>query len=160
MTIGEIDGVYQHLNLAILDMTDQTAFGGINPKDQATIQDFTILLDELSAYYSTGSGKVNDLDDEDSDNLVNFFDKLADYYFWGDGEDDKDADELFEIYDKLKFVFRGENSEFNMLTDEELMDLYDKIEEDEEFEFEYEEEMYYDWVDMLDMIELEKEEYQ
>lgn len=98
------------------------------------------------------------MDEEDSEDLVEFFDTLADYYFWGDGEDDKDADELFEIYDKLKFVFRGEN-DFNMLTDDELEELYEKIEDDEEFEFEYQEEMYYDWVDMLDMIELEKEEY-
>lgn len=95
-------------------------FSGINPKDQASIMDFTILLDKLSEYYATGSGKVNDLDDEDSEDLVIFFDKLADYYFWGDGEDDKDANELYQIYAKLKFVFAGEQTEFNMLTDEEL----------------------------------------
>jgi hypothetical protein len=47
-----------------------------------------------------------------------------------------------------------------MLSNEEIAELFDAIENEEEWEFEYEEEMYYDWVDMMDLLEEEKEDYQ
>jgi len=105
----------------------------------------TMLLDKLSEYYAEGSGLV---------------DKLADYYFWGEGEDDEGADELLEVYTKLTEVFSGKQNEYNMLSNEEIAELFDAIENEEEWEFEYEEEMYYDWVDMMDLLEEEKEDYQ
>lgn len=160
LTIAEIDEVYQHLNLAILDVTDKYAFDGLNPKSKASVMDFTMLLDKLSEYYAEGSGLVNDLDEQDSESLSDFFDKLADYYFWGEGEDDEGADELLEVYTKLTEVFSGKQNEYNMLSNEEIAELFDAIENEEEWEFEYEEEMYYDWVDMMDLLEEEKEDYQ
>lgn len=160
LTIAEIDEVYQHLNLAILDVTDKSAFDGLNPKSKASVMDFTMLLDKLSEYYAEGSGLVNDLDAQDSESLSDFFDKLADYYFWGEGEDDEGADELLEVYTKLTEVFSGKQNEYNMLSNEEIAELFDAIENEEEWEFEYEEEMYYDWVDMMDLLEEEKEDYQ
>lgn len=160
LTIAEIDEVYQHLNLAILDVTDKSAFDGLNPKSKASVMDFTMLLDKLSEYYAEGSGLVNDLDEQDSESLSDFFDKLADYYFWGEGEDDEGADELLEVYTKLTEVFSGKQNEYNMLSNEEIAELFDAIENEEEWEFEYEEEMYYDWVDMMDLLEEEKEDYQ
>lgn len=48
LTIAEIDEVYQHLNLAILDVTEKSAFDGLNPKSKASVMDFTMLLDKLS----------------------------------------------------------------------------------------------------------------
>lgn len=160
LTIAEIDEVYQHLNLAILDVTDKYAFDGLNPKSKASVMDFTMLLDKLSEYYAEGSGLFNDLDAQDSESLSDFFDKLADYYFWGEGEDDEGADELLEVYTKLTEVFSGKQNEYNMLSNEEIAELFDAIENEEEWEFEYEEEMYYDWVDMMDLLEEEKEDYQ
>lgn len=160
LTIAEIDEVYQHLNLAILDVTDKSAFDGLNPKSKASVKDFTMLLDKLSEYYAEGSGLVNDLDTQDSESLSDFFDKLADYYFWGEGEDDEGANELLEVYSKLTEVFSGKQNEYNMLSDEQIAELFDAIENEEEWEFEYEEEMYYDWVDMMDLLEEEKEDYQ
>lgn len=160
LTIAEIDEVYQHLNLAILDVTDKSAFDGLNPKSKASVKDFTMLLDKLSEYYAEGSGLVNDLDAQDSESLSDFFDKLADYYFWGEGEDDEGANELLEVYSKLTEVFSGKQNEYNMLSDEQIAELFDAIENEEEWEFEYEEEMYYDWVDMMDLLEEEKEDYQ
>lgn len=160
LTIAQIDEVYQHLNLAILDVTDKYAFDGLNPKSKASVMDFTMLLDKLSEYYAEGSGLVNDLDEQDSESLSDFFDKLADYYFWGEGEDDEGADELLEVYTKLTEVFSGKQNEYNMLSNEEIAELFDAIENEEEWEFEYEEEMYYDWVDMMDLLEEEKEDYQ
>lgn len=160
LTIAEIDEVYQHLNLAILDVTDKSAFDGLNPKSKASVMDFTMLLDKLSEYYAEGSGLFNDLDAQDSESLSDFFDKLADYYFWGEGEDDEGADELLEVYTKLTEVFSGKQNEYNMLSNEEIAELFDAIENEEEWEFEYEEEMYYDWVDMMDLLEEEKEDYQ
>lgn len=160
LTIAEIDEVYQHLNLAILDVTDKSAFDGLNPKSKASVMDFTMLLDKLSEYYAEGSGLVNDLDAQDSESLSDFFDKLADYYFWGEGEDDEGANELLEVYTKLTEVFSGKQNEYNMLSDEQIAELFDAIENEEEWEFEYEEEMYYDWVDMMDLLEEEKEDYQ
>ena len=60
VTIGELNLIYQHL--AWFDQTDNTEFDGINPKEQATLMDFNILLEKLTEYYGTGTGEVNDME--------------------------------------------------------------------------------------------------
>lgn len=60
VTIGEINLIYQHL--AWFDQTDNTDFDGVNPKEKATLMDFTILLDKMTEYYGTGNSPINDME--------------------------------------------------------------------------------------------------
>ena len=58
------------------------------------------------------------------------------------------------IFDRLTEVFGEKQSvPFQMLSDDELAVLYERIENDEELEFEFEEQVYNDFDDMLDLAE-------
>ena len=46
-----------------------------------------------------------------------------------------------------------------MLSDDELAELYERIENDEELEFEFEDQVYNDFEEMIDLAEMEKDNY-
>jgi len=109
--------------------------------------DLTILFDKLAEHYGDGSGNITDMDTSDTDVLVAVFDKMADFYSFGAGSKLDDATDLWVIYDSLSEMF-GSASDY-WLEDEEIEDLYQKMENGEQLDLKFENNIINDFSDLL-----------
>ena len=79
ITWGDIKRVYDYLDNKDDDAGLDEAFVQKPLESRATILDLTLLLDKLSNHYASGSGKINDMDEETED-LIDIFDDLSLFY--------------------------------------------------------------------------------
>ena len=89
-----------------------------------------MLPSRLGDYYANGTGKVSDFTLEASEDLIEIFATMENYYAFGVGKDFSQASELWQIYDTLAEVF-GKASDFNM-DEQKLNSIYNSIREGED----------------------------
>jgi predicted component of type VI protein secretion system len=120
ITWGEIMGIYQHLSIKEdIDL-------GLNTRSyqaNANIVDLELLLKRLSTAYASGTGKISEnLDEEGTEQLIELFNTMSDFYSLGVGKKVPHADEVYDIYNTLAEVF-GKKSDFD-LDDDKLEDIF------------------------------------
>lgn len=105
VTIGEVKTIFDRL--AMTDGMPNMNFSGRGPMEQITAADMTLLLETLAEHYATGSGKLNqaELDQYASEALIKLFDKLDDYYTFGEGSEQKEAKDIWMLFDYLAEFF-------------------------------------------------------
>ena len=81
MELGDIKTVFKHL--AEIDGSVGSPFERRNNNHQATIRDFSSLIEKLAKHYSLNEDREseNDLSIDDTKTLADIFNYMPDYYF-------------------------------------------------------------------------------
>ena len=140
--------MYKHLATVNDSMAGNQSQHFENRLDSATanISDLIVLFDKLAEHYATGPGRLNNLDVEV---LINLFSSLSEYYALGIGAQMEGALELNKIYDIMAQAF-GKESDF-VLNDEQVVQMYDRIQNGQALDAEFEGKIVQSFQELLDI---------